>query len=1503
MYIRWAVEQDLLEENLHVNILDKYDLDTRVIMCKSIVKTVEHNTLFQSQTSTIDYQQIFFPTKEHVNFALENTGHCLTLPLDISNDGKGTSTYNCSSIMQSCLNVYTYWLTNLEENIPICMKDEQEDFMCRILGHISFLFESRSQLSTLSGKYHSKLSLSSINSNESSRESHLTTSSASFVDIKGQASLCDQAISTFSALIHRKGNTFTKKAWVYILRLILAVTDSVLSPQQEEIGPEKLDLGNIIGVPLLRLLYTTMIKSLQYLTVEESTVWDLLRHFSYRWVHRAGFIEQWNSLNSSVLQAVLLELNTTVNRPKGIESKEAAISLLIFWRGSQTDYIGKGYIPGRHATVNIYSSLDTIQETFFTGRKHISITEVNISRTNLMKIWSFILYSIGNPNRLVNNWNKEPIHPTVHALSIFGIRQLCLMLLYPREYLTEDDSDSDQIVRMPTPSNTIMDIFGNWLFDSAMNTKIEYDRSRYEALMTLGHIFTRGKIQFPIDSDSGINTGLRTALVSSLSESDNDAFPIKMYDDDLFRSRQGQRVNDVHIIRYFQSLKLALEPNSSTQASIAASILYSEQIVSLVEGSEILLPYFNKAIEQIYLDLNAIKKSNKSGEQSISAVSEVPEDVRLRAASLNLIASQVAIVPMKVLHSEKYRDYLGTIKRKSDIEKNTDRFDKDYTQTQQIILMLLTLSLGYEDDPSIQAIILSTTLALMQENKKFVPNFIPLFIAKLFEDNTTWSHQTRKLAVKLFSESASLISRIVEDSSSMEYTSLAEFLKSAVSYVIRQFEQCDQHYGVHVAQETASKNNKTSKSTTNSQISNMWHQKNVMGVVEPLLIEIYKLFIRWVTETQICSTSASIDFLRSELTQVAIRGCRRVYYPPRIQLISERLYHTLSRRIFSANLKNNLNSTSSSLTEDALLLGKKLIANTQTVSDANSTSIEENHVLENGLSYFASNGIIYSCIENNSLDGQNQTDMYIIARDSAEKYVWRIDMPTSGKISRMPQNMSNISSQNTDSQGSTESKNNNQIINNSGKDNQKEREQNEAQSKVDVDIADIEDPLKETIFSCRDNLLSWGACKYAFETDLNGKSKDLDELDPSDVISISERKDLDVYTVRQRVPEEVVVNPCKTLMGLLHDKGDVSLKSEYNLDPIEPEPLTILDPKKTLLQKTRHFFSRFGQFNIQNFKENFHILNHRNLLEKLKALDTIHIKEEQSAAILYTYSKDIQLKDGNMINQLFVTTNKDETSVDFENFLAALGWPIDPRTHLGYLNPYYANRHKENTQQTIRHYYWASEMEEINYILPDCSSHPNNVYLNTGKEILDKDPPSTNSEQVEVHQENEEHYNELDSFPCPVAVIWNDSAYFHDVSTPYFELFKIGKAYCYIIIDPLDFGTFRVRVESSTMLLLLQQRCNVEVSFPNSDIPFLVKSCVSKFHLGDAVRSLIRKITLYINALNYVANSRSLPTDNISFVDQYLIEKMKARITAMEKITNEHTEKQTSSFNYRAINY
>jgi len=213
-------------------------------------------------------------------------------------------------------------------------------------------------------------------------------------------------------------------------------------------------------------------------------------------------------------------------------------------------------------------------------------------------------------------------------------------------------------------------------------------------------------------------------------------------------------------------------------------------------------------------------------------------------------------------------------------------------------------------------------------------------------------------------------------------------------------------------------------------------------------------------------------------------------------------------------------------------------------------------------------------------------------------------------------------------------------------------------------------------------------------------------------------------------------------------------------------------------------------------------------------------------------------------------------------------------------------------------------MEEINYILPDCSSHPSNIYLKNIHGIGGTEEKYPNNyEDKTVDTDLAKEYNELDSFPCPVVVIWNDTAYFDDSATPYFDMFKIGKAYCYIIIDPLDYGTFRVRVESSGILLLLQQRCKVETTFPSNEIPFLRNSTVSKFNLGKVVRDLIRKITLYINALNHLATAGLHPRDNFSLVDEYIIEKMKARIVAIENITKEHTEKQTSSYNYRGIKY
>ena len=59
----------------------------------------------------------------------------------------------------------------------------------------------------------------------------------SYVDIRSQAKLCDQVITAWNVLLKCRGHQFSKNAWVYILRLILAMTDSVLSPEEETNGP------------------------------------------------------------------------------------------------------------------------------------------------------------------------------------------------------------------------------------------------------------------------------------------------------------------------------------------------------------------------------------------------------------------------------------------------------------------------------------------------------------------------------------------------------------------------------------------------------------------------------------------------------------------------------------------------------------------------------------------------------------------------------------------------------------------------------------------------------------------------------------------------------------------------------------------------------------------------------------------------------------------------------------------------------------------------------------------------------------------------------------------------------------------------------------------------------------------------------------------------------------------------------------------------------------------
>lgn len=174
-----------------------------------------------------------------------------------------------------------------------------------------------------------------------------------------------------------------------------------------------------------------------YSSTSEADMWGSLLHLVPRWVHHLPTINQWLAVC------------------KGLT--ERAISFMY------------GPEEGRECVL--------IQ---LEGSKEI-VTMDGLQEEHVFYAWHRMLHAIGDPNSIAN--------PRIHHAAFKGIDTLVDLFLQ----VGRKSGKAERQELKPPEGNTILHIFGNWLFDAAMQRRDGFEEGRAVAVKTLCNIFSTCK--------------------------------------------------------------------------------------------------------------------------------------------------------------------------------------------------------------------------------------------------------------------------------------------------------------------------------------------------------------------------------------------------------------------------------------------------------------------------------------------------------------------------------------------------------------------------------------------------------------------------------------------------------------------------------------------------------------------------------------------------------------------------------------------------------------------------------------------------------------------------------------------------------------------------------------------------------------------------------------------------------------------------------------------------
>eukprot|EP01134_Creolimax_fragrantissima_P005961 CFRG5961T1 len=268
--------------------------------------------------------------------------------------------------------------------------------------------------------------------------------------IKRQVELCQRIILIMQRNGRHSNEVFTFNLWEILLKCLLGVCHALLAPKAHE-G----DLAECLVKPLLRVLIESWLHACGC-CFPNPTMWANLRKLCGQWRHRIELVHQWNATCLCLTRRVLNLL---------YGPSEGTPSILVTGGG------------GDGAQV-----------------KSLGNVKINIPDDCVVQAWHRMLHIIGNPSHIRN--------AQIFLLAIEGISNVvdCFLAVgndevragkYSSEKLVEELAQRGHPTATPTPNrpsgNSLLHIFGEWLFESSYSKHIE---GRSRALGLLCRIFS-----------------------------------------------------------------------------------------------------------------------------------------------------------------------------------------------------------------------------------------------------------------------------------------------------------------------------------------------------------------------------------------------------------------------------------------------------------------------------------------------------------------------------------------------------------------------------------------------------------------------------------------------------------------------------------------------------------------------------------------------------------------------------------------------------------------------------------------------------------------------------------------------------------------------------------------------------------------------------------------------------------------------------------------------------
>ncbi|KAI8914720.1 hypothetical protein DFJ77DRAFT_31173 [Powellomyces hirtus] len=457
MFVGRVAELGLLAHDPDSSILGAFPLPVQ----KILIAQVTHCLLPAPHPSSASPPPHLLTSPAHVRWAMEIVGQGFALPIE-----------DAATIWMT-ITVYDAWLAG---HAPCGIADVEgtpveQRFWQTIFEQFSLLFQPRPKAEMQATPW--------IHDRSKSKETAQTPHHPDDSDpIATHVELCHSVLRILTTAGRNLGDRFSDETWIVLLKIMMGIADCLLrepisEPKtggaaglQEQVsrgdrhqtivveGEEPAPrMADELCEHLIRVLLELWMRS----GITKVYMWDHLKRYFTLWTHRVQIIHQWN--------ATILGLSQRV------------VGLL-------------------------YGHAEGADKVFIDVNENYSVT-LDLPPEFVVYAWHRLLYIIGNPNTL----------PAANfELAIKGIGRV----IHVWHTIGADEGSLQHQVPGVPDGNTLLHMFGGWLYEATTKVPLEFADGKAEALGILCRIFCQPQRRQPFQTTylerfyTAIKEGLRS---------------------------------------------------------------------------------------------------------------------------------------------------------------------------------------------------------------------------------------------------------------------------------------------------------------------------------------------------------------------------------------------------------------------------------------------------------------------------------------------------------------------------------------------------------------------------------------------------------------------------------------------------------------------------------------------------------------------------------------------------------------------------------------------------------------------------------------------------------------------------------------------------------------------------------------------------------------------------------------------------------------------------------